>query len=139
MAYVGAGIGIAHMNRIMNLILFRPLIVSDLAIQMNMGQKGLRGYLRKLLEAEKIMIYPSPSDGRERLVQLIPGALPFDPVMPVHGQRKSRATGKKRGPKPGIKRPVYTEAETRKVRTIPAAQIGARRDELVAALFGAPA
>lgn len=46
---------------------------------------------------------------------------------------------KKRGAKPGVKRPIYTEAETRKVRTIPAAQIGARRDELVAALFGAPA
>lgn len=46
---------------------------------------------------------------------------------------------KKRGAKPGIKRPVYTEAEARKVKTVPAQQVGIKRDPLVAMLFGASA
>lgn len=51
-------------------------------------------------------------------------------------QKTAPAAPKKRGAKPGIKRPVYTEAEARKVKTVPAQNIGMRRDPLVVALFG---
>lgn len=51
-------------------------------------------------------------------------------------QKTAPAAPKKRGAKPGVKRPVYTEAEARKVKTVPAQNIGMRRDPLVAALFG---
>lgn len=53
-------------------------------------------------------------------------------------QKPSKPEPKKRGPKPGTKRPVYTEAEARKVKTVPAQNLGMRRDPLVAAIFGWP-
>lgn len=43
---------------------------------------------------------------------------------------------KKRGPKLGTPRPIYTEAEQRKVKTVPAQQVGIKRDPLISALFG---
>lgn len=50
--------------------------------------------------------------------------------------QKTAPAPKKRGAKPGIKRPVYTAAEDRKVKTVPAQNLGMSRDPLVAAFFG---
>lgn len=43
---------------------------------------------------------------------------------------------KKRGPKPGTPRPTHAAAEQRKVKTVPAQQVGMVRDPLISALFG---
>ena len=51
-------------------------------------------------------------------------------------QTPAPSAPKKRGAKPGVKRPVYTEAEDRKIKTVPAQNLGMSRDPLVAALFG---
>lgn len=45
---------------------------------------------------------------------------------------------KKRGPKLGTPRPIYTEAEQRKVKTVPAQQVGMQRDPFQALFFGQP-
>lgn len=49
-------------------------------------------------------------------------------------QKPSKPELKKRGPKPGTKK--STAAEDRRIKTVPAQNLGMSRDPLVAAFFG---
>ncbi len=51
-------------------------------------------------------------------------------------QKPSKPEPKKRGPKPGTKK--STAAEDRRIKTVPAQNLGMRRAPLVAAIFGWP-
>lgn len=132
--YSLGGHGHERMNEIMNALLLKPMIITEICLKISRGQKAVRGYLRRLEEAEKILSSPG-TDGREKVYRLKLGAMPFDLQAPKSWPRRERvAEPKKRGPKPGIKRPSY--ADDRKIKSIPAQQIGMQRDPLVAAIFG---
>ena len=135
--YAGAGGGIARMNEIMNAILLKPMSINEVAWKIDMGLRATRGYLRKLEAAGKLICKPGPSDKREKIYILASGAMPFDQVRPKNPPcRPPVTTQKKRGPKPGTKK--STAAEDRRIKTVPAQNLGMPRDPLVAAFFGWP-
>lgn len=135
-SYALGGHGHARMNEIMNVLLVKPMIITEICTKISMGQKAVRGYLRRMEEAEKILSSPG-TDGREKVYRLKLGAMPFDLQAPKSWPRRERvAEPKKRGPKPGTKRPSY--ADDRKIKSIPAQQIGMQRDPFQALFFGQP-
>lgn len=124
-----------RLNRIMYAIQLRPMTIVALGVELDLGRRCLLGALRKLMDAGKICYVESPSDRRNKVYQITAGAMPYDIAKTV----KSLPPPKKRGPKLGSNRPTYDQAEARKVKTVPAQQVGIKRDPLVAMLFGAPA
>lgn len=121
-----------RLNRIMYAIQLRPMTIVALGVELDLGRRCLLSALRKLMDEGKICYVESPSDRRNKVYRITTGAMPYDIAKTV----KSLPAPKKRGPKLGSNRPTYDQAESRKVKTVPAQQVGIMRDPLVAALFG---
>jgi len=126
---------VKRLNAIMYAIQLKPMPIKALYAEVDLGRRAMLTHIRMLLDAGKIVYVESPSDRRYKVYRIAQGALPFD----VQTVKKDAPPPKKRGPKPGSKRPVNPDYECRKVKTIAAQQIGIARDPLVAAFFGTTA
>ena len=134
--YQGAGIGITRMNRILDLLLFKSLTITEITLALDICDRAARNYLDKLRGMGKITMTRGTGDSRFKFYSLAPGAMPI-PVPELNWpRRRALATVKKKtGPKP---RPRQEKAATglQNVLRGKAVQVGVARDPLIAALFG---
>lgn len=133
--YDATGIINRRMNEIMNILLLAPMEISDLCAKMRMEHRAIRKYLTRMKAEGKVAMQKRYSDRRYKVWELIQGAMPYEPTSPKPKPRRPRGSPPlKRGPKPA--EPKSTEGEDRKVKTVPAQQVGIKRDPMVAMLFG---
>ena len=135
-SYQGAGIGITRMNRILDLLLFRSMTITEITLDLDICDRAARNYLGKLRDHGKITVARGEDDPRFKFYSLVPGAMPY-PVPELNWPRRRPlvAVKKKTGPKPCPRRD-NAPGGLQSVRSVPAKQIGLARDPLIAALFG---
>lgn len=135
-----AGIGIERMNQIMQLLLFRSMTIGDIAESIGICRRLVCKYLAKLEGMHKVR-YTRPETGQRggklKLYSLTFGAMPIPSVGPKEPRRRPLKIEKeKRGPKPRPEPKKSQNVANPCVRTIPARQVGMRRDPMVELLFG---
>ena len=131
--YDATGIINRRMNEIMNFLLHRPMEITELCQKAHIEQRAMRKHLTRMKAEGKVVMQKRFSDRRFKVWELVKGAMPYEPTTPKPKPRRPKgAPPLKRGPKPK----PSTEAEDRTVKTVPAQQVGIKRDPLVAMLFG---
>jgi len=120
-----------RLNAIMYAIRLHPMTIKQLYGEVGLGRRSMLTHVRKLLSDGKIVGVISPEDRRNKIYRIADGGMPyaFEPVI------KPVREPKKRGPKPGAKKPEANEKN--KVKIVKAAQIGMQRDPFQVLFFGA--
>lgn len=135
--YTSQIITINRMNAVMNMMLSKSITLKDVIGDLNVGKRAAHFAVHSLLDMGKIKLADHQRDRRFKHYVLVPGALPV-PVPELASPRRRLLTEepKKRGPKPGSKGNCNAGIGERRIKAVPAMQLGISRDPLVAALFG---
>jgi hypothetical protein len=135
-SYQGAGIGVTRMNRILDLLLFRSMTITEITLDLDICDRAARNYLDKLRNLGKITMARGAGDQRFKFYSLVPGVMPLPvPTLKRPRSRPLVAVKKKTGPKPRPRGDKAADGLQRVLRG-QAVQVGLARDPLIAALFG---
>lgn len=127
-----------RLNAILQMLLFDKLTQNDICIRTGLGDRQVGKYMVYLEKSHKIC-WARPATGKQggapKVYTLAAGAMPYPELNPKTPPRRPPVElRQKTGPKPVAKKPI--KAELRTVKTVPAQQVGIKRDPLVAMLFG---
>jgi hypothetical protein len=135
--YQGAHIGIERMNRILDLLLFKSMTITDVSLSLCICDRAAKKYLAKLLQLEKITVRRGEPDARIKFYSLVPGAMPLPVPQLLKPRRRPLVVEKqKTGPKPKRLDKKAWNSGLRTVKTVPAQQVGMARDPLIEMFFG---
>jgi hypothetical protein len=125
--YAGARIGILRMNRVIEMARAEgALTIKVVASEFECYEKSAKIYLERLVDLGLMTERPMLLKNSVRLFDLVPGAQ----LLEVPEPKQDRPSVKK------PRRHIVVDEYCRRVFTVPAAQVGMKRDPLVQALFG---
>jgi hypothetical protein len=125
--YTGARIGILRMNRVIEMARAEGVLtIKAVAAEFDCYEQSAKKYLQRLVDLGLMTERPMLQKNSVRLFDLVPSAQLLEVPVP----KQHRPSVKK------PRRPIVVDDCCRRVFTVPAAQVGMRRDPLVQALFG---
>lgn len=130
-------VGIERMNEVLKMLREKDMPVTEISVHLDICIRATRKYVGKLMDMGKISMRRWEIDPRFKLYSIVRGAVDIPSVEPITPRRRPRKVEKlKTGPKPRTEPKKSQNVSNPCVRTIPAQQVGMRRDPMVELLFG---